>query len=141
MKSFSKVAIATVLFVVGSVIPVMAQIDNGIDFTASFPFYAQNTKLPAGSYKITQTDFDVNELLVQSTDGKYSVFVDFVPTHSEQSHTQSDVTFHKYSDTDYLDRIWVEGQRYGMKVLPTKAEKKVAAAAAPSEHSIVGKKR
>jgi hypothetical protein len=48
----------------------------------------------------------------------------------------SDVTFHKYGDTEYLNRIWVEGQRYGMKVDPTKAETKAAANANVVEHSL-----
>jgi hypothetical protein len=48
---------------------VRAQIVNGIDFTTSFPFYAGNAKMPAGSYKLTQADFDENVLLIESTDG------------------------------------------------------------------------
>jgi hypothetical protein len=140
MKSFYKVALATAVLVLGSALPAMSQIDNGLDFTTSFPFYAGNAKMPAGSYRITQTDVDVNELSIQSADGKYSVLVDFISTRSPQPHTQSDVTFQKYGSVDYLDRIWVEGQRYGMKVDPTKAEKKAAAIASPVEHSIVGKK-
>jgi hypothetical protein len=140
MKSFYKAALATAGLVLGSAVPVMSQIDNGMDFTTSFPFYAGNAKMPAGSYKITQTDVDMQELLIQSADGKYSAFVEFFPTRSGQPHTQSDVTFQKYGGVDYLDRIWVEGQRYGMKVDPTKAEKKAAADAGPVEHSVVGKK-
>jgi hypothetical protein len=140
MKSFYKIALATTVLVLGSALPVLSQIDTGMDFTTSFPFYAGNAKMPAGSYKITQTDVDANELLIQSADGKYSAFVDFFPTRSEQPHKQSDVTFQKYGSVDYLDRIWVEGQRYGMRVDPTRAEKKAAANASPVEHSIVGKK-
>ena len=140
MKSFYKVALTTAVFVLGSTLPVMSQIDNGLDFTTSFPFYAGNTKMPAGSYKITQADVDASELLIQSADGKYSAFVEFIATRSNQPHQQSDVTFQKYGSVDYLDRIWVEGQTYGMKVDPTKAEKKAAAIAGPVEHSIVGKK-
>jgi hypothetical protein len=140
MKRFCKVALTMAVFVLGSTLPVMSQIDNGLDFTTSFPFFAGNAKMPAGSYKVTQTDIDASELLIQSTDGKYSAFVEFIATRSPQPHTQSDVTFQKYGSVEYLDRIWVEGQRYGMKLDPTKAEKKAAANAAPVEHSIVGKK-
>ncbi len=140
MRSLCKIVVAALFFVVGSVTPVMAQIDNGMDFTTSFPFYAQNTKLPPGSYKITQADIDGSELLIQSADGKYAVFIDFIPTHAEQPHKQSNVTFHKYGDVEYINRIWVEGQRYGMEVVPTKGEKKAAAATPPSDHSILGRK-
>jgi hypothetical protein len=41
-----------------SVLPLAAQIDNGVNFTTSFPFYAGNARMPAGSYKITQSDMD-----------------------------------------------------------------------------------
>jgi hypothetical protein len=140
MKNFCKVASAAGIVALMSAMPVLAQIDTGMDFTTSFPFYVQNTKLPAGSYQITQSDIDTKQVLVRSPDDRYSVFVDFVPTQADQPHKQSDVTFQKYGTVDYLNRIWVEGQRYGLKVVPSKAEKKAAAAAAPNEHSVVGRK-
>jgi hypothetical protein len=140
MKTLFRAIIVVASLAIGAAAPMVAQIVNGMDFTTSFPFYAQNTKLPAGSYKITQADFDSSVLLIESADGKYSTFIDFIPTRSELPHKQSDVTFHKYGNVDYLNRIWVEGQRYGMKVEPTKAEKKALAAGAPAEHTVVGKK-
>ena len=121
--------------------PLAAQIDNGMDFKTTFPFYAGNAKMPAGSYGITQSDIDSSVLQIRSVDGAYSAFVDFIPTHAEQPHSQSDVTFHKYGDTDYLNRIWIDGQNYGMKVDPTKAETKAAAKANVVEHSLVAQKR
>ncbi len=124
MKNFCKVTSAAVIVALMSAMPVMAQIDNGMDFTTSFPFYVQNTKLPAGAYQITQSDIDTKQVLVRSADDRYSVFVDFIPTQADQPHKQSDVNFHKYGTADYLNRIWVEGQRYGLRVVPSKAEKK-----------------
>ena len=125
MKSFCKIASAAAILVLGSAMPVVAQIDNGMDFTTSFPFYVQNTKLPAGSYQVTQSDVDTKWLLVQSADDKYSVSVEFIPTQADQPHKQSDVTFLKYGTVDYLNRTWVEGQRYGLRVVPSKTEKKL----------------
>jgi hypothetical protein len=141
MKFFGKVVVCIAMLTLFPALPMLAQIDNGMNFTTSFPFYVGNVKMPAGSYRITQTDIDVNELLIESDDSKYSAFVDFVPTQSGEPHAQSDVTFHKYGDTEYLNRIWVEGQNYGMKVEPTKAEKKAAASAGAVEHTVSGKKR
>jgi predicted aspartyl protease len=141
MNSFGKLVVKMGLVSLLSVMPLAAQIDNGVDFTTSFPFYAGNAKMPAGSYKISQTDIDSSVLQIQSSDGAHSALVEFIPTHAEQPHSQSDVTFHKYGDTDYLNRIWVNGQRYGMKVDPTKAETKAAANANVVEHSIVTNNR
>src|ERR1700761_2075762 len=86
MRKSWKAAAAAAVLVLGSAVPVIAQIDTGMDFTTTFPFYAQNAKMPAGSYQITQSNMDINELILQSTDGKYSVFVDFIPTRSGQPH-------------------------------------------------------
>lgn len=129
MRNLLKAAITmTAVLAIGSALPAMAQIENSVNFTTSFPFYAQNTKLPAGSYKIMPVSYANNDetLIIQSVDGKYGVFVDFVPTQSRQDHRQSDVTFNKYGNTEYLDQIWIEGQTYGMEVEPTKSEKVAA---------------
>jgi hypothetical protein len=136
MKNVIRLVVGMGLLSLLSVMPLAAQIDNGVDFTTSFPFYAGNAKLPAGSYKITQSDMDASILQIQSSDGVHSALVEFIPTHSAQPHPHSDVTFHKYGDTEYLNRVWVEGQQYGMKVDPTKAEMKAAANAHVVEHSL-----
>ena len=137
MNSFGRVVLKMGLLFPLSVMPLAAQIDNSLNFTTSFPFYAGNAKMPAGTYRITPTDIGSSVLQIQSTNGAYSAFVEFVPTHAEQPHAQTDVTFHKYGDTDYLNRIWVNGQKYGMKVDPTKSETKAAANANVVEHSVV----
>jgi hypothetical protein len=92
--------------------------------------------MPAGSYKITQSnmDIDASMLQIQSNDGVYSALVEFIPMHSAQPHPPSDVTSHKYGDTECLNRVWVQGKEYGIKVDPTKAETKTAASANVVEH-------
>ena len=136
MKNISKLIVTMGILSLLSVTPLVAQIDNGVDFTTSFPFYAGNAKMPAGSYKITQSDVDAGILQIQSSNGVHTALVEFIPTQSAQPHSHSDVTFHKYGDTEYLNRIWVEGQEYGMKVDSTKAEMKAAANTTVVEHSL-----
>jgi hypothetical protein len=109
-----------------SVLPLAAQVDDGAGFTTAFPFYAGSTKLPAGSYKITQPDMNPAVLQIESTDGKTTVFVRFIPTESAQPHGKSAVTFHRYGDADYLDRVWLAGETDGVMLGPTKAEAKAA---------------
>jgi hypothetical protein len=140
MNSFGKLIVNMGLISLMSVMPLAAQIEKGVDFTTSFPFYAGSTRMPAGSYKITPSGFDTSVLLIQSRDGAYSTFVDFIPTLAEQPHLRSDVTFHKYGDTDFLNRIWIKGQHYGMKVDPTKVETNAAANTNVVEHSLVADK-
>jgi hypothetical protein len=139
MKSLCKLVVTMVTLL--SAMPLSAQIGNGVDFTTSFPFFAGNTKLPAGSYKVIETNLDPTILLIESTNGVHSVYLDITPTETEQPHPQSNVTFHKYGGIDYLNQIWVQGERSGMQADPTKAEKKAAASASAEDHSVPAKKR
>jgi hypothetical protein len=140
MKTFGTLILRIGLLSFLSTLPLAAQIVDSLDFNTSFPFYAGNAKMPAGSYTVRPSNVDGTVLLIQSRDGAYSAYLDFIPTHAETPHTQSDVTFHKYGDTEYLNRIWVEGQRYGMKIDPTKAETKAATEMQVVEHSLVASK-
>jgi hypothetical protein len=140
MNTFERVVLKLGLLSLLFVTPLAAQMFDGLNFTTSFPFYAGNAKMPAGSYRISQSDINSSVLQIQSTDGAYSAFVKFEPMHAEQPHPQTDVTFHKYGNADYLNRIWLNGQRYGMKVEPTKSETKAAASASVVEHSVVASK-
>ena len=67
MKNVSKLVVKMGLISLLSVVPLAAQIDNGVRFTTSFPFYVGNAKMPAGSYKITQSDMDESILQIQTT--------------------------------------------------------------------------
>jgi hypothetical protein len=58
MKKVSKLGVRMGLLSLLSVMPLAAQIVNSVDFTTSFPFYAGNARIPAGSYKIIQSDMD-----------------------------------------------------------------------------------
>ena len=130
-KSFIKFGLLSLL----SVMPLAAQIDNSVDFTASFPFNVGDHQLPAGNYKVLQPDMDIDMLQIRSVDGMHSAFVGFIPMQSVQPHRQTAVTFEKYGDTDYLDRVWIEGQDYGMIVEPSKVETESAAEANATQHS------
>src|ERR1700692_3954627 len=72
MKNLNKLVAGIGLLSLLSVMPLTAQIVDGVDFTTSFPFYAGNAKMPAGSYKITQSDMDDSILQIQSKEGVHS---------------------------------------------------------------------
>ena len=142
MKTFCTLAVMSGLIFLSLAVPVKAQIVNGVDFTTSFPFYAGNAKMPAGTYTITQPQGDDSTvLLIQSNTGSYSAFLDNTPTQATNPHPQSDVTFKKYGTTDYLSQVWVAGQNYGMEVLPTKVEQKAASSTSAAQHSVSAKPR
>lgn len=138
MKNLLKLAGASLLACLCLAIPASAQIVNGLNFTTSFVFYAGNTKLPPGSYKITQAAFGETTLLIENTAGTHSAFIDYVPTQTA-THATGDVTFNKYGGVEFLNRVWVGGQQYGMQVEQTKYEKSLVAKGAPQTHSVPGK--
>jgi hypothetical protein len=115
MNNLGKVLIKMGLLSLLSVMPLAAQMDNnGVEFTASFPFYAGDVQLPAGNYKVVQLDQDLDVLQIENKDTLHSV------------------TFEKYGDSDYLDRVWIEGEEYGISVDPGRVE--TAAEANATQH-------
>ncbi len=124
------------------VMPGLAQIENGLDFVTTFPFYAGNAKMPAGAYMITEpAGFDETVVQIMSKEGTHAAFIDVIPTQSEAIHKQSDVLFNRYGKVEFLTRIWVGGQRQGLQVTQTKAEQQSAAKAAAVQHSVSGTAR
>lgn len=116
-------------------IPAMAQISTRVTFDAPSVFYAGDVEMPAGSYTVSVPNADDNLLLIEDADRSHSVFVEFAVTSSVNPHTQSDVTFDKYGETEFLSQVWVEGQDSGMQILPSKTEQDAAKAAAAEKQS------
>ena len=138
MNNIGKVLLKMGLLSLLSVMPLAAQIDNGVAFTASFPFYAGDVKLPAGDYKVVRLDDNSDILRIQNRDDLHSIFVDFTPTESALPHRDSAVTFEKYGNTDYLDRVWIEGEEYGISVDPGRVETAAEAKATQQHATTVG---
>jgi len=139
MKSFFKVIGAGGMLCLLCALPAAAQISNGVDFTTKFAFYAGNTKLPPGTYKIIPSGYNDTTLTIQDESGKYSAFLEYTANQSAAGHSKSEVTFKKYGDTDFLDMIWIPGQNSGIQIDPTKVEMKLAASSQPQAHSVPGK--
>jgi hypothetical protein len=139
MKKLLKLAGASGLLCLLFTIPATAQITNSVNFTTAFPFYAGNTKLPAGSYSISPSSYGTTILLIENSAKTHSAFIEYTPTQAETGHTATDVTFKKYGTTEFLNRIWVGGQQFGMMIEPTKVEQKLAEAGTPNAHSVPAK--
>ena len=138
MKTVQKLALLMSMVWLLTAIPAMAQVDNGVTFQAPFAFYAGNAKLPAGSYKVTQPDDNSELLLIESTDGAHSVFVDYSADDSGATPAKTEVTFNKYGSTEFLNRISIEGQN-SLQILASKAEQHAAKVATSEKHSLTAK--
>jgi|GEM_PF-1488263 len=124
MHKFGKIVVMMGMLSLPSVMPLAAQVDHSVVFTAPFPFYAGNVKLPAGSYKITEPDSNAKIVLIRNIAGTKGEFIYFIPTLSGHPHNETDVTFRKYGDTGYLRTLSIEGETDGIEFPRTKAEAK-----------------
>ena len=136
MNTAKKLTVLMGLLSVLCAIPAMAQINTRVKFDAPAAFYAGDAKLPAGSYTVSVPNEEDNFLLIQSTDGSHSVIVEYEITSSETPHTQSDVTFIKYGETEFLSQVWIEGEESGRQLVPSKTEQDAAKAAASERDSL-----
>ncbi len=139
MNTLKKLIVPLGLLSVLCAIPSMAQIANSVKFDAPSAFYAGNAKMPAGSYTVTQPDADTNLLLIEDANSSHSAFVEYEVASSNTPHAQSDVTFNKYGNVEFLSVIWVQGRKSEMQILPSKAEQNAAKAAAAERHSLSAK--
>jgi hypothetical protein len=124
MYKFGKIVVTMGMLSLLSVMPLAAQVDNSVVFTAPFPFFAGNVKLPAGSYIITEPIANAKIVLIRNIARTKGEFINFIPTSSFHPQKETDVTFHKYGDTGYLRTLSVEGETDGIEFLRTKAETK-----------------
>jgi hypothetical protein len=139
MRNLLKLAGASVLLYLAFAIPAPAQINNTVNFTTPFPFYAGNTKLPAGSYKVSPAGFDNTVLMIESVPAAHSAFIEYTPTQADAGHKTTDVGFKKYGTTEVLNTVWVGGQQFGMQMEVTKFEQSLAKSGAPTTHSVAAK--
>ena len=128
MHKFGKIVMTMGMLSLLSVMPLAAQVAhslvNSVVFTAPFPFYAGNVKLPAGSYRITEPLANADVVLIRNIAGTKGEFINFIPTSSVDPQKGNDVTFQKYGDTGYLQGLSIEGETDGIEFPRTKAEAK-----------------
>src|SRR5882762_7632822 len=136
MNTLKKLIVPMGLLSVLCAIPTTAQIANRVTFDAPSAFYAGNAKMPAGSYTATQPNVDDNLLLIEDAGGSHSAFVEFVVAPSETPQAQTDVTFNKYGNVEFLGAIRIQGRSSEMQIVPSKAEQNAAKAADAERHSL-----
>jgi hypothetical protein len=128
MHKFRKIVMTMGMLSLLSVMPLAAQVAHSlvysVVFTAPFPFYAGNVKLPAGSYRITEPNENADIVLIRNSAGTKGEFINFIPTSSLGPQKETDVTFQKYGDTGYLQGLSIEGETDGIEFPRTKAEAK-----------------
>jgi hypothetical protein len=129
MNNIGKFVVKMGLLSALSVMPLAAQVDNGVVFTAPFPFYAGNVEFPAGTYIATQPDTNIKVLELRNIARRNGLFVNYIPTSSLLPYRETDVTFDKHGDTGYLRTLSVAGETDGIELVRSKAEAKATTVA------------
>jgi hypothetical protein len=76
--------------------------------------------------------------LIEDAGGSHSAFVEFVVAPSNTPQAQTDVTFNKYANVEFLGAIRIQGRSSEMQIVPSKAEQNAAKAADAEKHSLSG---
>ena len=105
-------------------------------------FYAGDTKMPAGSYHITQS-VGPGMLVLKADKGKHEVILPYDAIPAEKAVNKIEVTFNKYGKDDYLNSVafgsisdtqssWI------LHIKPSAGEQAAAKAAAAAPHKVSG---
>jgi len=99
-----------------------------------FPFVAAGKTLPAGHYIVSPVGDHSLRIQGSAPQGI------FVPTNVAQraaSDNSCKLVFHHYGSSYFLSQVWVTGNTLGRQLLPSRAERELAARAATAENTVV----
>lgn len=120
--------------------------DLQVKFNAPMAFYAGDKLLPAGEYTVTQTGGETPNAILIRGKGKNEAIVPIEIVNSSKPVKDTEVTFNKYGDKDYLASIitpqggggTVTQTSFVLKVNPSAGEQAAAKAAQAANHSVKG---
>jgi hypothetical protein len=131
------VTFAATLITLAGCVAAHAQASMRVEFSTTFSFYVGKTKLPAGSYVVTQSQEDQSLFKVQSaTTSKKLMITGRQSTKPTSDSTQ--VLFNRYGSTEYLEGVLTStGTAVALdNGAPEKAD---AQKGAPTAHSVPAK--
>lgn len=147
MKNFWTMLVLGGLVALVTVMPATAQVQydgSALDvaFTASMPFFAGDTKMPAGAYHITQ-GVGPGVLVVRGDKDKHEVILPYQAIASSTPAKGVSVSFNKYGQAEYLNSVTVgnvsatQGS-WVLTITPSAGEQAAAQAAAAVPHKVSG---
>lgn len=114
-----------------------AQIIGGLEANIPFPFYAGNTKLPAGEYRIQVLDnSDLTLMEISRVDGTVSALFQIQAAESDSQPAKSELIFNKYGDRYFLAKFFDEDNRHGSQVTESRYEKEVSQATLEAQEHV-----
>ena len=106
---------------------VNAQIIGDLQANIPFQFYAGNTKLPAGEYRIQVLDnSDLTLMEISRVDGTASALFQIQDAENKSEPAKSELIFNKYGDRYFLAKFFDEDNRNGSQVTESRYEKRIS---------------
>jgi hypothetical protein len=131
------VTLAVTVVMLTSSLAAHAQASMRVEFSTTFSFYVGKTKLPAGSYVITQSQEDQSLFKIQSATSNRSVMI--TGRQSTKPTTDStQVLFNRYGSTEYLGGV-LTSTGTGITLDNGAPEQAAAAKGAPTPHTVAAK--
>lgn len=119
-----------------------AQIIGNLEANIPFQFYAGNTKLPAGDYRIQVLDnSDLTFMEISSMDGSVSALFQVRDAETNPEPAQSELIFNKYGDRYFLAKLFDEGNPEGSQVAESSYEKKIGQATVEAQRHVAARHR
>jgi hypothetical protein len=114
-----------------------AQIIGDLEANIPFQFYAGNTKLPAGEYRIHVLDnSDLSIMEISRVDGSASALFQIQGAEKNSEPAKSELIFNKYRDRYFLAKFFDEENRDGSQVVESHYEKKVSQATREAQEHV-----
>jgi hypothetical protein len=119
-----------------------AQIIGNLEANIPFQFYAGNTKLPAGDYRIQVLDnSDLTFMEISSMDGSVSALFQVRDAETNPEPAQSELIFNKYGDRYFLAKLFDEGNPEGSQVAESSYEKKIGQVTVEAQRHVLARHR
>jgi len=104
-----------------------AQIIGSLEANIPFQFYAGNTKLPAGEYRIqVMENSDLTIMEISSLDGAASALFQVQEAETSNEPAQNELIFNKYGNRYFLAKMFDEGNPSGAQVSESGYEKRIS---------------
>jgi hypothetical protein len=137
-KGFYHLLLASLFLLLLGPIAAFAQIQDHLEVTVPFPFYVENTQMPAGTYTIQPLGGpDPSALLMRSADAKADKIMMTLPIHANGTVAKSALDFDKIGNKDVLTEIWVANADQGYRVLENGSKVMAGATKGHREHRTV----
>ncbi len=119
LKNFSAtfVAALTLGLLQGAAV---AQLTNDIDADIPFSFTVGDQTMAAGKYVFHALDPDTME--IHSAAGKAAVVQAVIEAQKEFEPKESELVFQRFGKKEFLHQVFLEGNRYGVELEPSKAQ-------------------